>query len=161
MERTCVDNSSDVLYNQWGAEKLWQMEGVKQVFFYFLFNLKILQHLLITAGNYLVERRTRVMQERADNCKNKRGWGPGHHRGHGWEQKSLFSVTEHEPSCRQAGESWGGFLPTELSQYYSKWGGATGSFRREEKVKQSCRARGEQGPAVGWYWPVYWSLNCF
>lgn len=23
MERTCVDNSSDVLYNQWGAEKLW------------------------------------------------------------------------------------------------------------------------------------------
>ena len=142
MERTCVDNSSDVLYNQWGAEKLRQMEGVRQVFFYFLFNLKILQHLLITAGNYLVERGTRMMQERADNGKNKRGWGPGHHGGHGWEQKSLSSVTEHESSCRQAGKSWGGFLPTELSHYYSKWGGATGSFRREETVKQSSRAKG-------------------
>ena len=76
------------------------MEGVKQVFFYFLFNLKILQHLLITAGNYLVERGTRMMQERADNGKNRWGWGPGHHGGHGWEQKSLSSVIEHESGCR-------------------------------------------------------------
>ena len=100
MERTCVDNSSDVLYNQWGAKKLWQMEGVKQVFLYFLFNLKILQHLLITAGNYLVEKGTRMMQERADNARTRGDGVQGTTEAMDGNRRIYPLLTEHESCCR-------------------------------------------------------------
>lgn len=76
-------------------------EGVKQVFFFFfLIKFEDITPLFNTAGNYLIERRTGMIQESAGNCKNKRGWGPGHDKGHGWEKNNSSSVTEHVVSCR-------------------------------------------------------------
>lgn len=69
--------------------------GVRQVFLCFLFNLKILQHLLITE-NYLVERnqddaRGWVCLKQEDGVRAP--WRP-------WMGTGLSSVTEHESSCR-------------------------------------------------------------
>lgn len=71
---------------------------VKQVFFYFLFNLKILQHLLITARNYL-NRGTRMMQERALMAEPG-GMGSGAPWRPWMGTEELSSVIEHESGCR-------------------------------------------------------------
>lgn len=64
-----------------GSRKWWP-EGDRQFLFIEFGDIASLND----AGNYLVGRRIQMMQEGADKCRSKWGWGSGQFEGHGWDQ---------------------------------------------------------------------------